>query len=92
MIDDSYLAKDVRFMGVWLDCDLYNSYRLALPFVWGKLMCGGYIHLDEYYSLKYPGVRIAVDEFFSGKEDKPRMHGKRTMDFERWYVTKNFGD
>ena len=47
------------------------------------------MYLDEYYSLKFPGARIATDEFFFDKNDKPEMYPRQTMDFERWFVTKN---
>lgn len=77
-----------KVMAALLDCDLYLSYKVALPFVWGKLALGGYIWLDEYYSLKFPGARIATDEFFSRLADKPRKHKMEPGDFERWYVKK----
>jgi hypothetical protein len=75
-------------MSALIDCDLYESYKVSLPFVWNKLVKGGYIYLDEYYSLKYPGGRIAADEFFSDKMDKPQMYDRRLFDFERWYVRR----
>lgn len=76
------------FMAALLDCDLYESYKVALPFVWERLSRGGYIFLDEYYSLKFPGARIATDEFFATKADKPRRHKVEPGDFERWHVRK----
>ena len=51
--------------GALLDCDLYNPYTVALPAIWERLSPGGYVFLDEYYSLKFPGPRRAVDEFAS---------------------------
>jgi len=66
------------------------SYKVTLPFVWPRLAVGGYIWLDEYYSLKFPGARIATDEFFREKADKPRRHQREPGDFERWYVEKIF--
>lgn len=79
-------------MAASLDCDLYSSYMAALPFVWPRLSPGGYIWLDEYYSLKFPGARIATDEYFSGKAAKPQMHELLAGDFERWYVKKPQND
>ena len=81
-------AKTQKFMAALLDCDLYVSYRVALPFAWKRLTIGGYIYLDEYYSLKFPGGRIATDEFFATKMDKPHKHKDEPGDFERWYVRK----
>ena len=81
--------KNIKFMAALLDCDLYEGHKIALPFVWERLENGGYIYLDEYYSLKFPGSRIATDEFFLDKTDKPEMYPIRQMDFERWFVRKN---
>lgn len=77
-----------HIMAALVDCDLYESYRSVLPFVWGRLSHGGYIFLDEYYSLKFPGARLATDEFFMDKKDKPQLHAREKGDFERWYVRK----
>lgn len=77
-------------MSVLIDADLYESYKVCLPFVWGRLSRGGYIFLDEYYSLKFPGARVATDEFFADKQDKPQCHKLIEGDFERWYVRKLF--
>jgi hypothetical protein len=79
------MKGDFTFLAANLDCDLYESYKIALPFVWERLIEGGYIHLDEYYSLKFPGARLACDEF---KEMKPKMHRRRVGEFERWYAIK----
>jgi len=54
----------------FLDCDLYESYRTTLSNVWPRLNTGGFIYLDEYYSLKFLGAKVAVDEFVSGKDVK----------------------
>lgn len=81
-------GEPARVMAALLDCDLYESYRAALPFVWERLAPGGYVFLDEYYSLKFPGARIATDEFFAGRAEGPRRHRVEPGDFERWYVRK----
>jgi hypothetical protein len=79
-----------KFMAVLMDCDLYESHSIALPFSWNRLTPGGYIYLDEYYSLKFPGARIATNEFFKDRDEKPKMYPLKPMDFERWYVQKNY--
>ncbi len=79
---------DAKFMSSLIDCDLYESHKIALPFVWDRLVEGGYMYLDEYYSLKFPGARIATDEFFVNKADEPEMYSRKLMDFERWFVIK----
>jgi hypothetical protein len=77
-------------MAALIDADLYNSYKVALPYIWPRLTRGGYLYLDEYYSLKFPGARIACDEYFADCPDKPQPHDNLFGDFERWYVRKIF--
>lgn len=77
-----------KLMAVFVDADLYLSYKTCLPFAWQFLEKGGYISLDEYYSLTFPGARIATDEFFANLKDKPRMHKLVEGDFERWHVRR----
>lgn len=71
-----------------MDCDLYESHRAAMPFVWRTLEPGGLVFLDEYYSLKFPGARIAIDEFFTSRPERPEMHEHKAGEFERWSVRK----
>ncbi|MFL2747850.1 MAG: TylF/MycF/NovP-related O-methyltransferase [Gammaproteobacteria bacterium] len=78
-----------NWLSVMLDCDLYNSYKVCLNFTWDKVSKGGSIYLDEYYSLKFPGARIAVDEFLSDKAEEPLMHDLIVGDFERWSIIKS---
>lgn len=71
-----------------LDCDLYMGYKVTLPFIWKHLEKGGYVHLDEYYSLKFPGAKIACDEFFDEMGISPEKQPVRTGEFERWCLRK----
>jgi hypothetical protein len=71
-----------------IDCDLYDGYRICLPFIYDYLFEGGYVHLDEYYSMKFPGAKIACDNFFKEKNITPRKNIVRTGEFERWYFMK----
>jgi hypothetical protein len=79
-----------ELMAAIIDADLYASYKTALPYIWPRITRGGYLYLDEYYSLKFPGARIASDEFFADIADKPRKHASEFGHFERWYVRKTF--
>jgi len=74
---------------VLIDCDLYKSYLDVLNFVWPKLVNGGYVYFDEYYSLKFAGARIATDEFFVNKKDKPHKEENFKSEFERWGIIKS---
>ena len=72
-----------------IDCDLYESYKYTLPKAWGNTTIGGMIYLDEYYSLKFPGAKIAVDEFIKDKNIKIEMKSTNyDPDFLRSYIIK----
>ena len=71
-----------------MDCDLYEGYEVCLPLVYKNLSKRGFINLDEYYSFKYPGAKIACDKFFKLMNIKPKKNKVRPGEFERWYVTK----
>lgn len=75
---------------LWLDCDLYGSYKTCLQHLYPRVSPGGYIIFDEYYSKKYPGARIAVDDFFADKPEKPVLAKKylKYSEYERWYLVK----
>jgi hypothetical protein len=83
-------AQGLRFSMIFLDCDLYDGYMETLRYGWEKLIPGGIVFLDEYYSLKFPGARIAVNEFFADKKDFELNQISDTSidDFERWVVRK----
>lgn len=83
-------SKPEKIMAAVIDCDLYASYLDAFDFIWGRLADGGFIHLDEYYSLKFPGARIATNEFISGNPTA-ELHITQSsdQDFERSYIIKN---
>lgn len=55
-----------RFILVHLDCDLYDSYKECLNFLYDKVLPGGYIVFDEYVL----GAKKAIDEFLSDKKEK----------------------
>ena len=83
-------AQNLSFSVIFLDCDLYDGYMETLQYGWDKLIPGGIVFLDEYYSLKFPGARIAVNEFFADKKDFELIEISDTSydDFERWVVRK----
>ncbi len=68
-----------------LDCDLYESYQLALETLYDKVASGGIIMFDEYQDRRWPGATKAIDEFFADKPEKPRPHEKCTW---KYYVCK----
>jgi predicted O-methyltransferase YrrM len=68
-----------------LDCDLYESYKIALTELYDKVSPGGVIMFDEYADARWPGARKAIDEFFADKREKPVPHFKCTW---KYYVEK----
>ena len=81
-----------RIAAALIDCDLYDGYRTALPWVFGRLSAGGMMYLDEYYSLKVPGARIATDEFCDSVGARPRLLSVDTGGFERWAIIGEHSD
>lgn len=83
-------AEGLRFSLIFLDCDLYDGYMETLNYGWERLIPGGLVFLDEYYSLKFPGARIAVNEFFADKKGYEMLDvsDKVSDDFERWIIRK----
>jgi hypothetical protein len=81
--------SSIKFSAVLLDCDLYQGYMDVLEFAWPRMTPGGIIYLDEYFSLKFPGARIACDEFFEKNRITPvQFKPDFNDDFERWYIIK----
>lgn len=69
-----------------LDCDLYESYKIALGELYHKVAPGGVIMFDEYADDRWPGARKAIDEFFAGRPEKPQAHWKCTW---KYFVRKD---
>ena len=71
-----------------IDCDLYQSYLDCLNNLYENIVEGGCVIFDEYFSLKYPGARDAVDEFFENKNG--HFENYDSFDnFERWCFVKD---
>ena len=72
-----------------LDGDLYESYLTCLNNLYDNVVERGTIIFDEYYSHKYPGARVAVDEFFENKTDEGYFEKYVTEEgHERWCFNK----
>jgi len=85
--NSDYFGKEKMIDILHLDCDLYESYLECLNKLYKNIVTGGSIIFDEYYSHKYPGARVAVNEFF---EDKKGYFEKymTSEGFERWCFVK----
>ena len=87
-VADFFNENKCKISSANLDCDLYEGYKICLPIIYDNLAKSGYVHLDEYFSFKYPGAKIACDEFFKERGIKPKKNETRKNEFERWYLTK----
>ena len=77
-----------KIFSVLIDADLYKSYKTVFNFTWNKIEKNGIIYLDEYYSLKFPGAKIATDEICKEFDIKVEKFNQINGDFERWYMKK----
>jgi len=78
-----------------LDCDLYESYKLALEQFYDKVQPGGVILFDEYHDDRWPGATKAIDEFFADKPETVQPHPRcnwkyhvRKADTDRQYTAQ----
>jgi len=79
-----------RIMAGMIDCDLYNSYWTTLKFIKTRLSAKSLVYLDEYYSLKYPGARVAVNEFLEQNSEFSLEEYKISAnEFSRFYMRKH---
>ena len=51
-----------------------------------RLAKKGFIHLDEYYSLKFPGAKIATDTVLKKNKIKLRFYKRNSHEFKRYYL------
>lgn len=72
---------------LYIDCDLYKSYLDVLYSLYHHVQEQGVIVFDEYFSYKYPGARMAVDEFFADKSGWFEVYDTNDT-FERWCFIK----
>ena len=86
----SFDVAPQKILGGIVDCDLYESYHTTLNFIWPKLIKGGVgLYLDEYYSLKFPGGRLAVNEFLETRNGILKKYPDDHLKFERWMLFKS---
>ncbi len=82
------IDKKQKYSVVFMDCNLYEPHLAALNHCWKHLSKKGAIFLDDYFSLKYPGARIAVNEFCYKNKLKVKRVKFYQGDFERYYIEK----
>ena len=77
-----------KFFASSIDSDLYGNYKLILPYIYESSIKNAYINIDEYYSLKYPGCKIAVDEFCKIQNIKIKKNKSYRWEFDRYCLIK----
>lgn len=63
--------EDTTFCFVHVDADIYTSIMDSCKFFYPRMEKGGIIVFDDYGFLNCPGVKMAVEEFFSDKPETP---------------------
>ncbi|MDD5585209.1 MAG: macrocin O-methyltransferase [Candidatus Omnitrophica bacterium] len=63
--------ENSTFCLVHVDVDIYKSVMDCCIFFYPRMEKGGLMIFDDYTSSTCPGVRAAVDEFFSDKPERP---------------------
>jgi hypothetical protein len=83
-----FFKKNFKVFATNIDCDLYKSYKIILENLCSRLS-GGYVHLDEYYSIKFPGAYTAVNDFIKNNINFKIMKNKTyKWEFNRYYLTR----
>jgi O-methyltransferase len=96
VLKEGFFEKTLPFLHnnlfciVVLDCDLYESYRICLEYLYDRVVDGGYIIFDEYdYSENiYPGAKKAIDEFFYNKPEKIESFTDVDKKYIRYFIRK----
>lgn len=69
-----YTAASIRESGfclVHIDVDIYRSVLDCCDFLYPRMHKGAIMIFDDYGWPSTPGAKLAVDEFFSNKDEKP---------------------
>jgi hypothetical protein len=83
--DKTLPAYDGHIALLHLDCDLFESYKLALEVLYDKVEPGGVIMFDEYGDGRWPGATKAIDGFFADKPERIQPHPRCTW---KYHVVK----
>ena len=67
--DTLHEAADKQFCFVHIDCDLYDGARDAIEFFYPRMVTGGVMMFHDYDTTSFPGIKLAVEEFFLLKSE-----------------------
>jgi len=77
-----------RLMCANLDCDLWEAYDKILNNLNRYFVINSFLYLDEYYSLKFPGPRKAVNNFLKSNKNYRLIKFNKKFSFPRHYLFK----
>nr|WP_320025324.1 TylF/MycF/NovP-related O-methyltransferase [uncultured Acetobacterium sp.] len=60
--------KEIQYVLVSLDADLYEPTRQGLAYFYPRLSSGGVILIHDYNSMQFPGVKKAVDAYLNDQK------------------------
>jgi len=75
------IHPETKFSLVNLDADTYQTTLAALKYFYPRMSRGGFILCHDYSSISCPGVRKAIDEFFTDRDESiiPLWHTQALM-------------
>jgi hypothetical protein len=62
----------LRISLMHVDCDLYQPTKVAMQYLWPRVVRGGVVIFDDYGIRPWEGESTAVDEYFAGQNIVPR--------------------
>ena len=62
-------VADKKFCFVHVDCDLYDGAKDSCEFFYPRMVVGGVMMFHDYGTRNFPGIQLAVEEFFIDKPD-----------------------
>jgi asparagine synthase (glutamine-hydrolysing) len=75
------LLVNMPVMFAHIDCDWYESVLISLQRIEPKLIKGGVMIIDDYYT--WEGCRRAVDDYFSDKKNRFEFYNKKRLHIMR---------
>lgn len=79
-----------QYVFVNIDCDLYSGHIDCLEYFYPRMLPGGIIFFDDYFSVHFPSARKAIDKFLKNKPEKLTKlgYGKRGINHTKCFITK----
>jgi O-methyltransferase len=69
--ETAHAVEDEKFCFAHVDADIYSAVKFATEFLYPRMVCGGAIVYDDYGWKDCAGAKLAVDEFYADKPERP---------------------